>query len=56
MVNDNYEHENDAHEPGGSLAGLLIGLLIGLCRQPDGRSGHAAGGAAIGEADKSQAL
>ena len=26
----NYEHENDAHEPGGSLAGLLAGLLIGL--------------------------
>jgi gas vesicle protein len=27
----NYEHENDAHEPGGSWAGLLIGgLLIGL--------------------------
>ena len=30
MVNDNYEHENNAHEPGGSLAGLLAGLLIGL--------------------------
>jgi gas vesicle protein len=30
MVNQNYEHENDAHEPGGSLAGLLAGLLIGL--------------------------
>ena len=30
MVNPNYEHENDAHEPGGSLAGLLAGLLIGL--------------------------
>jgi gas vesicle protein len=27
----NHEHENDAHEPGGSWAGLLIGgLLIGL--------------------------
>ena len=30
MVNHNYEHENDAHEPGGSWAGLLAGLLIGL--------------------------
>ena len=25
----NYEHENDAHEPGSSLAGLLIGGLTG---------------------------
>ena len=23
MVNHNYEHEHDAHEPGGSWAGLL---------------------------------
>jgi len=31
MVNHNYEHENNAHEPRGSWAGLLIGgLLIGL--------------------------
>jgi gas vesicle protein len=31
MVNHNYEHENEAHEPRGSWAGLLIGgLLIGL--------------------------
>ena len=31
MVNQNYGHENDAHEPRGSGAGLLIGgLLIGL--------------------------
>jgi gas vesicle protein len=33
MVNYNYEHENDAHEPEGSwaapLAGLLLGLLLG---------------------------
>jgi gas vesicle protein len=29
MVNDNYEHENDGGEPGGSLAGLLIGGLTG---------------------------
>jgi len=30
MVNHNYEHENDAHEPEGSWAGTLVGLLIGL--------------------------
>jgi len=30
MVNHNYEHENDAYEPGGSWAGPLVGLLIGL--------------------------
>jgi gas vesicle protein len=30
MVNQNYEHENDAHESWGSWAGPLAGLLIGL--------------------------
>jgi len=30
MVNHNYEHENDAHEPWGSWAGPLAGLLAGL--------------------------
>jgi gas vesicle protein len=34
MVNNTYEHENDAHESGSSwsrllLGGLLIGLLLG---------------------------
>jgi gas vesicle protein len=29
MVNHNYEHENDAREPGGSWVGLLIGGLTG---------------------------
>jgi len=29
MVNHNYEHENDAHEPRGSWAGLLIDGLTG---------------------------
>ena len=29
MINPNYEHESDAHEPGGSWAGLLIGGLAG---------------------------
>ena len=29
MVNHNYEHENDAREPGGSWVSLLIGIVIG---------------------------
>ena len=30
MVNHNYEHENDAREPGGSWLSLMAGLLSGL--------------------------
>jgi len=30
MVNHDYEHENDAYEPGDSWAGPLAGLLVGL--------------------------
>jgi gas vesicle protein len=30
MVNHDYEHEDDAHEPEGSWAGPLAGVLVGL--------------------------